>query len=68
LIADQPNIFSSEVAEIINYRYGTNYSSNNIASISTELEKLSKETITDIFNEFQRFETDFATISQRTGV
>ena len=34
LLAEQTNIFSSEVADIINTRYGTNYSSNNIAYIS----------------------------------
>jgi hypothetical protein len=67
-VAEQPNIFSSEMAEIINNRYGTNYSSNNIVNISNDLDKVSKETLIAIFHEFQRYETDFAIISQRTGV
>lgn len=50
LAAEQPNIFSSEMAEINNNRYGTNYSSNNIANISNELDKVSKETLMTIFN------------------
>ena len=68
LKAEQPYLSNSEIADTINNCFNSNFTASQIGKQWSEIDRLPKEIFMAIFIEFQRYEIDFARISNRISV